>query len=132
MNKSMNCGEYFELRCMADMQRCMIEKGCLGQIYTPIVDDSGIDFLIRAKNGKSTTVQVKSRIGGNRPFTVKKVAADWFVLYYLEKETRPYILSKEEMIDALHNTNHPKRDKVLKCADRDFDYILVHSGLKKA
>ena len=132
MNKSMNLGEYFELRCMADMQKRMIEKGCSGQVYTPIVDDSGIDFLILTENGKSITVQVKSRTKGNRLFTVKKVTADWFILYYLENETKPYILSKKEMKDALHNTNHPKRDKVLKCADRDFDYILVHSGLKKA
>lgn len=129
MNTSMNLGKRFELLCMADIQHYIMENGILGQIYTPIVDDSGIDFAIRMANGKYIEIQAKAR-AEKRLFTIDAFTARpnyWFIFYC--KNTKGdydrYILSSKEVAKALTKNNHLTITKDMdKYSKRDFDYIL--------
>ena len=83
MNASMNLGKHFELLCMADIQRYMMENNIQGQIYTPIVDDSGIDFVIRMPGGNYIEIQIKAR-AEKHLFTIDNFVVRrnyWFIFY---------------------------------------------------
>ena len=125
----MNLGKQFELLCMADLQRYMIEHSIAGQVYTPIVDDSGIDFVIRTPDGKYVEVQVKAR-AEKRLFTIDAFTARpnyWFVFYCKNKkgDYDRYILSSKEVKSALTDNNHMCITQDMdKYSKRDFGCIL--------
>lgn len=129
MNASMNLGKHFELLCMADIQRYMMENNIQGQIYTPIVDDSGIDFVIRMPGGNYIEIQIKAR-AEKRLFTIDNFVVRrnyWFIFYCknIHGDYDRYILPSNEVAKALTKNNHLTITKDMdKYNKYDFDYIL--------
>ena len=106
MNKTMHLGKKFELRFLADLDEG-ISKKIQYQIFTPFLDDNGIDYVIRKSNGEYIEIQIKAR-DKKRLFTIKNdfKARDnyWFVFYCEDNnEYKAYILPSKYVKKELEN-----------------------------
>ena len=76
-----------------------------------MVDDSGIDFVIRTADGKYKEIQVKAR-AERRIFTItndfKEKDNYWFVFYCKDNDDKynPYIISSKKAKKMLTKNRH--------------------------
>ena len=125
----MNLGKRFELLCAADLQQYMTDNNIAGQIYAPIVDDSGIDLVVRMSHDKYKEIQIKVRADKNL-FTIGEFDEGsnyWFVFYCKNAAGKydRYILRSKEVKRALTGGNHLRITKdMVKYRERGFDCIL--------
>jgi hypothetical protein len=89
-------------------------------VYVPLVDDFGIDAVIRKKDGEFIEVQIKARSDGVAPGDAALFAAithpefrkNYYFIFYSERLDTMWILSSEEFIkEAVQNKNGKNRGK---------------------
>ena len=120
-------GKGFELRFLCDFMKFAEKKPKYYNVFQPLIDDNGIDFVIRTKNREYKDIQVKGR-SNNRTFTIaKKIKAHpnyWFVFYCKNSKDGSnydrYIMNSK---DVKPDNNNHIRFPVGKQND-DFDNIF--------
>ena len=124
-----NCktGKEFELRFLYELYEYMRVNNVQCDVFQPLVDDNGIDYIIRTTNGLYREIQIKARTK-KRPFTIdidlQRYRDYWLLLYYnndryiLDKQDVKCELSKKH-INIATETNRHRTYK-----ERDFDSIL--------
>lgn len=82
-------------------------------VFIPLVDDDGIDAIIRGNDGRKLDIQIKARSGGvkfgsSALFTVgqshPEVRADYFFIFYSERLNDLWIMSSSDFIDKCVTT----------------------------
>ena len=82
----------------------MIKEG--HDVYIPMVDDMGIDAIIRKSDGKFIEVQIKARskdvaFGNSGLFAAikhEKIRNDYFFVFYSERMQTKWIMSSQEFL----------------------------------
>ena len=113
---------------MYELYEYIRENGICCGVFQPLVDDNGIDYIIRKSNGEYTEIQIKGRTK-KRPFTIKtdlkKHNNYWLILYY---NGNRYILNKDDILKELkkgfHINTAPKTKKHEEYQNRDFGCLL--------
>lgn len=82
----------------------MLKEGL--DVYMPLVEDFGIDAVIRKPNGKFIEIQIKARskdvtFGDAALFAAitHELRENYFFLFYLERMDSMGLISSEEIID---------------------------------
>ena len=83
----------------------MLKEGL--DVYTPMVDDMGIDAVVRKSDGTFIEVQIKARskdvkFGDSGLFIVNKhvnVRDNYFFIFYSQRMNIKWIMSSEEFVD---------------------------------
>jgi hypothetical protein len=77
-------------------------------VFVPLVDDDGIDAIIRGNNGRKLDVQIKARsgevrFGSSALFTLgqshPKVRSDFFFIFYSERLLDMWIMSSSDFVE---------------------------------
>jgi len=84
----------------------MLKEGL--DVYTPMVDDIGIDAIIRKADGSFLEIQIKARsndvkFGDSGLFTVNKHQSErngYFFVFYSQRMDTKWILSSKEFIES--------------------------------
>lgn len=105
-------GKRMEFSILAEM----LAEGL--DIYTPLVDDNGIDAIIRKDDGSFIEIQIKARSGDAKLFaaiTHKERPNYWFIFRtegQKDPSGRPYtwIFSSEEFIANASKNSHGKNE----------------------
>ena len=92
----------------------MLKEGL--DVYTPMVDDMGIDAVVRKSDGTFLEVQIKARskdvkFGDSGLFIVNKhvnVRDNYFFIFYSQRMNIKWIMSSEEFVN---NSLHLKKGK---------------------
>ena len=103
-------GKEFELRFLHELYEHIRKKKIKCDVFQPIVDDNGIDYIIRTNNGEYREIQIKSRTK-KRPFTIKtdftRHKDYWLILYYNEdNDKNMYILNKTDIAHVIKKYGH--------------------------
>ena len=85
-------------------------------VYVPLVDDFGIDAIIRKKNGKFIECQIKARsnsvkFGDGALFAAIShpvVRPDYYFVFYAERLDMMWIMSSEQLIATSHQNKKGK------------------------
>ena len=104
-------GKRIEYNIIAEM----LKEGL--DIYTPLVDDNGIDAVVRKADGSFAEIQIKARskdvTGGNEALFAairhQKRPNYWFI-FYSESLDKKWILSSEEFIDKSYMNKKGKNE----------------------
>jgi hypothetical protein len=89
-------------------------------VYVPLVDDFGIDAVIRKRNGEFIEVQIKARSDGVAPgdaalfaaITHPELRENYYFVFYSERLDAMWILSSDEFIkEAAQNKNGKNKGK---------------------
>ena len=83
----------------------MLKEGL--DVYTPMVDDMGIDAIIRRSNGAFLEIQIKARakditFGHAGLFAAikhSKIRKNYFFIFYSQRMETKWIMSSEEFIN---------------------------------
>lgn len=116
MNTSMKLGKEFELKFLYEIQHAIVElKRTKCKIFLPLVDDAGIDFIIRVNKDVYQEIQVKAR-DKKHLFTISKLPNPkehkhyWFVFYYQDDQNsyKHCILTLDQVREMLKKkkSNH--------------------------
>lgn len=111
MNVKMHVGTMFECRTISTLLDYCCKKEKNWSIYEPVVDDIGIDLVVRTSAGHYTDIQVKGRTK-RRYFTISDFTPRdyyWFVFYFWDKNSETenrYILSSYEVKQLLSKWGH--------------------------
>jgi hypothetical protein len=92
----------------------MLKEGL--DVYTPMVDDMGIDAVIRRKDGTFIEVQIKARsdntrFGDSGLFTVNKhenFRKNYFFVFYSTRLNTKWILNSDEFVKESLLVNNGK------------------------
>jgi len=83
----------------------MLKEGL--DVYMPLVDDFGIDAIVRKPNGKFIEIQIKARskdvvFGDAALFAAitHEKRDNYYFLFYSERMDKMWLLSSQEFIDA--------------------------------
>lgn len=124
-----NCktGKEFELRFLHELYEYMRVNNVQCDVFQPLVDDNGIDCIIRTNNGEYREIQIKARTK-KRPFTVDidlhRHRNYWLILYY---DNHRYILDALDIkyeLSGNHINIAKETDRHREYKQRDFDDIL--------
>ena len=81
---SSKTGKEFELFFLHKLYECMRENRVKCDVFQPLVDDNGIDYVIRLPKGTYVELQIKAR-EEKRLFTIDNTFTErpnyWFVFY---------------------------------------------------
>lgn len=127
MNEKMHLGKFFELQFLVDLDKHISKQYKPYQIFTPLIDDNGIDLIIRTKNGEYKEIQVKGR-KKKRSFLIQRDFKEhnnyWFVFYCKDTDENytPHILSSKMVKKVLNNGRHVRISPCEKYSN--FDDIL--------
>ena len=83
----------------------MLKEGL--DVYIPLVDDMGIDAIVRKENGSFLEIQIKAsshtvKFGDAGLFVVAKhdeMRENYFFVFYSERMDTTWIMSSEELIE---------------------------------
>ena len=83
----------------------MLKEGL--DVYTPMVDDIGIDAVVRRSNGTFIEVQIKARshevkFGDSGLFSVNKhiePRSNYYFIFYSQRMNTKWIMSSEEFVN---------------------------------
>lgn len=127
MRNNCKVGKEFELRFLQELYKYMRINNVLCDVFQPLVDDNGIDYIIRTTNGLYREIQIKARTK-TRPFTIdidlKRHRNYWLILYY---DNNRYILDARDIkreLSEKHINIAKETNKHTEYKQRDFDYIL--------
>ena len=127
MNDAINFGKFIELHFLIDLDNYMFENKKKFQIYTPFLDDNGIDYVIRTDSGEYIEFQIKGR-KEKRIFTITqdfKPRKNYLFIFYCVNEKDRYILSSKEVAKMLTDNNHIHMTKDMeKYKKKNFDCIF--------
>lgn len=96
----------------------MLKEGL--DVYVPMVDDFGIDAIVRKNDGSFIEVQIKARsktvvFGDAALFAAikhEKVRSDYYFVFYSERLDMMWVLSSEEFIkEAVQNKTGKNKGK---------------------
>ena len=90
----------------------MLKKGI--DVYMPLVDDNGIDAIIRQPNGTFVEIQMKARsndvkMGCTGQFTVTSHddrSSNYYFIFYSERMNMFWIMSFQEFINEANKSKH--------------------------
>lgn len=120
-------GKEFELRFLYGLYEHIRKNKIKCDVFQPIVDDNGIDYVIRTASGKYIEIQIKARTEKHIFTVTKDFKAQpnyWFIFYCGDEKDR-YILSSKEVAKMLTDNNHIHITKdIEKYKKRDLDFIL--------
>lgn len=84
-------------------------------VYVPIVDDHGVDAVIKKEDGTFIEVQIKARsknvtAGDGALFSAIKheLTPNYYFVFYSERMEKMWILSSEEFIERSHQNTSGK------------------------
>ena len=88
-------------------------------VYTPVVDDHGVDLLIRLNNGKIIEIQIKSRSCNVNPSQAALFAAishtphnNYYFVFYSQMLDAIWLLSSADFVrEASQNKKGKNKDK---------------------
>ena len=111
--KILGFGKQIEYKIMG-----LLVKECF-EVYSPLIDDDAIDFIIKKPNGTFIEIQIKARSkavaagsGGRFALIDHKKRKNYFFIFYCEKLDTFWIMSSEEFI------KHSKQNKAGKYIGR--------------
>ncbi len=120
-------GKEFELRFLHELYEYMREHNIKCDVFQPIVDDNGIDYVIRTDSGEYIEFQIKGR-KEKRIFTITqdfKPRKNYWFIFYCGNEKDRYILSSKEVAKMLTDNNHIHMTKDMeKYKKKNFDCIF--------
>ena len=86
----------------------MLKEGL--ECYLPLVDNNGVDVLVKKEGGTFMEVQIKARASGQfTNLSHKKARENYYFVFYSEKSEKIWILSSAEFIEKsgkLENGKH--------------------------
>lgn len=101
-------GKEFELRFLHELYEHIRKKKIKCDVFQPIVDDNGIDYVIRTASGKYIEIQIKARTE-KHIFTITKdfkTRQNYWFIFYCGYEKDRYILSSKNVAKMLTDNNH--------------------------
>ena len=91
----------------------MLEQGL--DVYIPLVDDFGIDAVVRKKDGSFIELQIKARsndaiFGDAALFSAitHEVRPNYYFVFYSQRMNKTWILSSQEFVDAAYRNKTGK------------------------
>jgi hypothetical protein len=102
-------GKRIEFWILGDMIRYGLD------MYIPLVDDQGIDAIVRRRDGSFVELQIKARsanvkAGTETLFSVRshKVSPNFWFVFYSEKTDQKWIMTSEEFVEEGSQTKTGK------------------------
>ena len=105
-----------------------LEKGC--KVYTPLVDDHGVDCIIKNKRNEFIEMQIKSRsknVKNYGLFTVKNHAdpiPNFYFIFYSELNNTTWIMSSDDFCNYTNVEKDNSRKIRLTPENTDFQKYI--------
>jgi hypothetical protein len=103
-------GKWFELRVISELMRLKLH------VYTPLVDDQGIDCIIRSEDGKKhIEIQIKARSEDAKrwyffPLLKNELRENLYIILFTEKTNHFWVIPSMELLQlgSQHKTGKNK------------------------
>lgn len=110
------------------MNHIFLEKGC--KVYTPLVDDHGVDCIIKNKRNEFIEIQIKSRsknVKNYGLFTVKNhinPIPNFYFIFYSELNNTTWIMSSDDFCNYTNVGKYNSRKIRLTPKNTDFQKYI--------
>ena len=102
-------------------------------VYIPLVDDHGVDAIIKKEDGTFIEIQIKARSSEVKLGDAALFAAvehekrkNYYIVFYSERLNTTWILSSEEFLnECVTNVNGKNAGKRMKCGTELFCWVQM-------